>query len=70
MLKEWVLIALLTTGEPIQELATGEDCHAIYDAISDGYTVTKEVDGQEIPLRFASCIPIDVFNSISLGAPE
>ena len=69
-MKTWVLIALLTTGEPIQELATGEDCHAIYDAISEGLTVTKEVAGEEIPLRMAACIPLDVFNSVSTEKPE
>ena len=70
MLKEWILIAMLTTGEPIQELATGEDCHAIYDAISDGLTVTKEVNGEEIPLRMAACIPLDVFNQVGTEKPE
>lgn len=68
MLKEWVLIALLTTGEPIQELATGEDCHAIYDAISEGIEVSRKMeDGSEVALRMAACIPLDVFNSISTG---
>lgn len=70
MLKEWVLIALLTTGQPVQELVSGEDCHAIYDAIEEGKLVTKEVDGEEIPLRLAACIPLDVFNSVAMEKPE
>lgn len=70
MLKEWVLIAMLTTGEPVQDVMSGEDCHALYDAIEDGYTVTKDVNGEPVALRFASCIPLDVFNSVTTEKPE
>lgn len=70
MLKEFVLIAMLVTGEPVQDVMSGEDCHALYDAIEEGATVTKDVNGEPVPLRFASCIPLDVFNSLSVGAPE
>lgn len=70
MLKEFILIAMLATGEPIQDVMSGEDCHALYDAIEQGATVTKEVDGAEIPLRFAACIPVDVFNAVDTEKPE
>lgn len=71
MLKEWVLIAMLTTGQPVQEITDGETCHALYDAMEQGAVITRDMeDGTQVSLGFISCIPLDVFNQVGTERPE